>query len=54
MNKQLSLRMDNMETSQNDMAFKMDSMQNTLSKFANLHTSQERKIFNLNLNKTQE
>ena len=39
-NKQHSLRMDNMENSQNDMANKMDNMKNIISKFANSHTSQ--------------
>ena len=35
-NNKLSLRMDNMENSQNDMAHKMDNMQ---SKLANSYTS---------------
>ena len=44
-NKQLSLRMDNMEKFQHGMENKMDNMQNILSKLANSHTSQERGRF---------
>ena len=44
-NKQLSLRMDSMEKSQNGMVRKMDNMQNILSKFSNSHTSQEKRRF---------